>query len=168
MAYISSSKIEVFPTTKRSGDYKSNRLMSEANLVRLVNQLLDTKSFVISNEFSITATSSFEFNIAGYYFKIDKQSDMASVITALSNPTNVYANITLTGTAPWLELSGQDASGEYQGVTFSSAASTGTNVYSLKILTKTDDTYGIPDESKVKFDLSKMTGSVLEVDGGTL
>ena len=65
MAYITSDNITVFPSAKRANantDYvKASRALSEQNLIGLVNQLLEVKSFVISNEWD--AEKDFQFNI---------------------------------------------------------------------------------------------------------
>lgn len=167
MAYIASEQITVFPTTRRP-DYRNNRLFSEANSVNLVNQLLDVKQFVISDEFNGSSSSPFEFNIQGYYFKIDTCAHLQAIVTSLSSPTDVWANITLTSSEDFRELSGQDDNGEYQGVVFSSSSDTGTNKYSLKILTKENNAYVIPETSKVKFSMGRLYGDLKEIDGGTL
>lgn len=56
MANITGNNIVVFPSAKRANadtNYvKASRALSEANLIGLVNQLLETKSFVVSNSFS--------------------------------------------------------------------------------------------------------------------
>lgn len=184
MAYIASEQITVFPTTRRD-DHKSNRLFSEASAVNLVNQLLDIKQFVISDEFNGSSSESFEFNIQGYYFRIDTCAHLQAIVTSLGSPNEVWANITLTSgqeqdnngsgdsgnpIEDFRELDGQDDSGEYQGVVFSNLdeSGTGSNKYSLKILAKENNAYVIPETSKVKFSMSRLFGDLKEIDGGTL
>ena len=166
MAYISSSQITVFPTTRRP-DYRNNRLFSEANSVNLVNQLLDVHQFVISDSYNSSSSSPFEFNIQGYYFKIDTCAHLASIVFGLSSPNEVWATITLVTSGDYTELSGQDDGGEYQGVVFSNSSSSAANTYSLKILEKVDSNYVIPETSKAKFNFNRISGTITKVDGGT-
>lgn len=167
MAYIASSQITVFPTTRRP-DYRNNRLFSEANSVNLVNQLLDVHKFVISDSYNSSSENPFEFNIQGYYFRVDTCAHLASIVSGLSSPNEVWATITLVTSGDYTELSGQDDGGEYQGVVFSNADSSVTGTYSLKILEKVGDNYVIPADSKAKFYFSSMRGALTKVDGGTL
>ena len=77
-----SSNIFVFPTTKREQINRSSRLLTEKNLVDIVNRLVDIESFVITRNFLYGEQSSLDFNIYGYYISID---DFDSVINSVTS-----------------------------------------------------------------------------------
>ena len=169
---LNSSNIQVFPTTKRSGIDKRSKLLSEANLTNIVNMLLDKKAFVItninsieiqdnSNNIILESDSILEFNILGYYFKIDSiqalldkifdsYTDLVNSVT--NNKVSIYANIDTVQIGDYEELYGTDNLNVYDGVSFSTNIET--NKY-LKILEIELDSNGhykliIPKESQVK------------------
>lgn len=112
--YMSSSQVDVFPSTKRGPAYASqSRLLSEKSFSRLVNQLVDRDSFIIKYD---SASNSIEFNIHGYYFKLSNFSDSLSKV---STTTDLYACIEIDNTTQ--ELLGQDittseGANNYEGV----------------------------------------------------
>ena len=103
---ITGDNIVVFPSAKRANadtDYvKASRALSEANLIGLVNQLLETKSFVISSSFS--TNEDFIFNIGGYLFTIKKEGLTPS-------GTDMYAHITMDTTGDYDELNWSELTG---------------------------------------------------------
>lgn len=165
MGYIASEQITVFPSTRRSG-YPMSRMMSEANLVGIVNKFLDTKGFVITDSFSTDENSTLDFNINGYYFSIDTSSS-SSFNTIISDMSNVYAHISLE-TIPqtdYIELVGQDDNDLFSGLTIDDSEVGGT--HTLKLLEKTDGgSFVIPEESKFKFTNKSIDVETLIVDGG--
>ena len=170
MAYINSSYIDVFPSTKRNSQ-RSARLLTEANLISIINQIVDKDAFVITQEYTGSGTDSFEFNIHGYYFKVTPQNAIATLGT-----NNVWAKITLSVTTPptpqgdtFVELDGQDDGTYYEGVVFSDSEPVlSTNEYSLQLLTKVNNSWTIPDSSKVRFAHPQNILGDLIVDGGII
>ena len=144
MANIASGNITVFPSAKRAnGDatyVKESRALSEQNLIGLVNQLLEVKSFVISNEWD--DAKDFQFNIGGYLFTIKAGGYTPS-------GDDVYAHISTTTTDGYTELNGVESSGNYTGLTLDNTQSTSNDGLNLHILTKVDTSYVIPEESKL-------------------
>ena len=112
---VESNKIKVFPTTKRSDEADRNaRLMSEQNLISIVNRLTGLKSFIIhmpsisSGTNSITIPTDSEFNIGGYYFKfIDNKT-----ITIDGNTKEIGLQISTVTTNNFTELQGNDSNGK--------------------------------------------------------
>ena len=104
--YLKSKNITVFPSVNRSVGAKGARLFTEYNLVHLINQLTDTDSFIISNELDLS-NPVFEFNIAGYYFKVDSYVNIISKFDGMpvSLGDNIYAEIKIDNNN---ELSGYD------------------------------------------------------------
>ena len=81
--YIASGNISVFPATKRGEAYiKKSRLMSEENLVGIINRLVDKEAFCITKEYG--SNLPFEFNIFGYYFKVNRGDSITDIF---SSPT---------------------------------------------------------------------------------
>lgn len=158
--YLSdSNNILVFPTTKREVNDRKARLLTEQNIVGIVNRLLDVDSFVITKNFNING--SFEFNIHGYFFKIDDIGDIIELIvnseasggTPISSGDCIYANIHTFVTGDYEELYGIDENGSYDGVVFTiNEPLQNTNKF-LKIL-EYSSSYGwsVPDSSYAKFD----------------
>ena len=70
MAFIDREKITVFPVANKPTDPLS-RLNTEYNLTNIVNRLVDTRNFVITNNEELQGQHQpFEFNINGYYVKV--------------------------------------------------------------------------------------------------
>ena len=144
---LQSSKISIFPTPDRSTDPQA-RLITEFNLVNIVNRLVDKDSFVISYDDTPDSNSNqnkITFNIHGYWIEADlKDSDL--------DKGNLYASISITSksnTNPFAELIGQDSSsGTYTGVKFSTDPFKGDDAkYSLQLLAGGK----VPEDSWVKF-----------------
>lgn len=184
MAYLASDKINVFPSTKRGNVQVSARLMSESSMVDIVNRLIDTEGFVITQGSTLGGasvddtsplaidTNSYEFNIFGYYFKIDKIQDITSLFD--NTIVNIYAKITTSAISAinnYIELMGQDVNDVYEGVVFEGKTSNQTpptpasnNEHILWILTKNSSGWWVPLDSRVKFVYDFAIG----VDGGNL
>lgn len=175
MAYLQSTKIEVFPSTKRGTNQKSARLLSESNLVGLINQLLDVDSFVITSVYNESAV--FEMNIGGYYFKTTGNvTDITGLFPAANNGQSIVATIQVQPLSDGIyELIGQDSAGEYKSLKFELATTSSTNIrttntvsdvttYTLRILDKIGGVWVIPSASQFKF----TTKSMEEIDGGLI
>lgn len=165
---LESSKISIFPTPNREATYQPQaRLITEFNLINIVNRLVDKESFVISYK-----NNEIIFNIYGYWIKAD--------LTGLSITGDLYARIQVTASegSDFTELQGtdeKDTSGSeskytYRGVTFI----TGDNIvsftdsdgwHSLKLLEKVGDTWQVPEDSQVKFATGAKTRSITIDDG---
>ena len=155
---IKSNKIKVFPTTKRSDEADRNaRLMSEQNLISIVNRLTGLKSFIIhmpsisSGTNSITIPTDSEFNIGGYYFKfIDNQT-----IAIDGNTKEIGLQINTVTTGNFTELQGNDSNGKdgnYSGLTITTSNTIGdvdvSETY-LPIIRKTNGNWDIISDSKL-------------------
>jgi hypothetical protein len=166
--YADSTNIVVFPTTKREFGDRKSRLLTEQNLVDIVNRILDVKSFVITKNF--VYNSSFEFNIYGYFFKVDNIGSLVDLIVD-SETTNgieindnscIYANIHTIVTGDYEELYGSDNNGSYDGVVFTMNNPLSNTEKWLKIL-KYSTEYGkwiVPVESYAKFSGRSITSPI--------
>lgn len=159
---IESSKITVFPATKRDASYHiTSRALSESNLTSIVNRFIDKDGFVISYK-----DNAIEFNIHGYYIKI---TDIGSVASSLGG-NEIWASISVSGGDDgFVTIDGQDAIpsqgsvSQYSGVDITTA-SKGTGYYNLRLLKKVGSAWEVPAESEVAF-----TGRKLEnIDGGDI
>ena len=154
--YLSSDKIKVFPSARRNESTDTfSRLMSESTIVSIVNRLIETEGFVITNAY--TNNGQLEFNIHGYYFNI---TDSTEIIAAYSGVTNVvlYASIIISSFAPltFKELKNCDNGGLYEGLVVGDSTTIPTpvgneEVFTLAILEKVNGNWIIPEESKIKF-----------------
>lgn len=131
MAYISSSRLGSFPTTKRGS---INKLVTENSLTRLINRLVDVVGYVITSEFDDSSVNyedgipaslwnvplaDFEFTIRGYYFCIsadDAKSGLQYLISSMAfspqpgEENELWAHIFIDKTNPdYPELWGQDS-----------------------------------------------------------
>ena len=131
MAYLPSTQIEVFPSTKRGSYQKSARLLSESNLVGLINQLLDVDSFVITSAYN--ATEPFEINIGGYYFSTTTNAlDITGLFSIANNGQSIVASIQIQSLSDGIyELVGQDSNGEYNALNLDLATTSLTNAREL-------------------------------------
>ena len=174
MSYLASTKIEVFPSTKRGSYQPSARLMSEASLVNIVNKLIDTDGFVVTPDEDVVTTNSsgtitgqvtdkpFEFNIKGYYFRIGQ---LSYLLDKFSGASNIYARIHLNTADNYIELAEQDDDGEYRGLEFTNTEPNETaNYYYIWLLAKQNGYWVVPIDSRVKFVYDFAVG----VDGGDL
>lgn len=149
MAYIQSTGINVFPTTKRdqasSGDTYS-QYFTEYNITNVINRLINTDAFVITNQNStningqnLGSYANLEFNIGGYYFNIKNEnlkeivegsgiSDSSPyfVVKAAIN-TSDYGVKTLiplnTSGEPTNAMDSLDLNSQFQGLYFYSSSS---------------------------------------------
>ena len=165
MAYLASSDVTVFPSTVRGNTQRSARLISEENLVNIVNKLVDKDAFVISSEVGLQFL---EFIINGYYFKVN----YANLIQQFPYSTDIFASI-ITGVNAdaYTVLFGQDSQSNYEGVAFSGSEPAGElpdgqTRYNLKILTKSGGNWVIPKESLIK--LKGFRIQDINVDGGEI
>ena len=161
MANLKSDHISIFPTPNRVATYQREaRLITESNLINIVNRLVDKDSFVISY---IAAQNKITFNIHGYWIEADLTQ------SGLLTGESLYARIridTPVGSA-FTELQGDDTNGIYSGVEFLNSYS-GTDAdgyYSLKLLENIDGTWQVPEDSWVKFTTNATTRSVTIDDG---
>lgn len=166
--YADSTNIVVFPTTKRELNDRKSRLLTEQNLVDIVNRLLDVRSFVITKNF--VYTESFEFNIYGYFFKIANIGTLLDLIVnsemsnglVLNNNSCIYANIHTFVTGEYEELYGADDNGSYDGVVFTMNNPLSNTDKWLKILqysTESNEWY-VPMESYAKFSGTSITSPI--------
>ena len=174
MSYIKSSNIEIFPSTRRADYQLSARLMSEARIAGIINQLVDKDGFVITSEDLYSIASPFEFNIKGYYFKV---TDLPALFQNFSDSTSIYAQIRLQSNEGYMEIVGQDdahlsvpdgTDGYYYGVNFLSLQpATEANSYFLKLFERasTSDSWSIVPSSWDKFNSTSLD---FIVDGGKI
>lgn len=177
MPYIKSNAINVFPCANRGTAYNlQSRLTSEYNLTNIINQLIDTDSFVISNNLS----NGISFNIHGYYFNV---SDYKEITNLDSSWTDVYAEITIASntidglTFNELTINGTedvatdlDADTNFTGIAFTDTKpAEAQDHYSLHILHRdsTSSDWYIPPESTVKF-VTNSTRRSIKIDDGEL
>ena len=161
--YLSSDNIKVFPSARRTSPTDQfSRLMSESTIASIVNRLIDTEGFVITNAY--IPNGQLEFNIHGYYFNI---TDSTEIVQAYSGSSDVvlYASIIISSFAPltFRELKNCDNSGVYEGLIIGDSTTIPTpagdeEVFKLAILKKVSGNWVIPQESQIKF----------YTDGGTI
>ena len=166
-----SSNIKVFPAARRIGSADPfSRLMSESTIASIINRLIGSEGFIITSSDNAISSGVFEFNLFGYYIKIN---DIASIISTLSSGTEIYATIFLetfqSGDLSYVELVGSDADSNYNGVQFTTtvpADQTNKEKHYLKILEKVDGSWKIPAESRIKF--GRHDFSIDAIDGGEI
>lgn len=168
MAYLASGDVTVFPSTVRGNTQRSARLISEENLVNIVNKLVDKDAFVISQDAGLEYL---EFIVNGYYFKVN----YSNLIQLFPSSNDIYASI-ITGITgdnadKYTVLIGQDSQSNYEGVAFSGTEPAGElqegqTRYNLKILTKSGGSWVIPKESLIK--LKGFRIQDINVDGGEI
>lgn len=180
MAYIKSTDIAVFPSTRRMNTQVSARLVSEQSFANQISKLIETNGFVITPEdgtdSGFNANDPFEFNIHGYFFWVATASEITSLF---SNEDSIYGNIYLDIQDNYTELKSIDASltengdSYYQGLVLSAedltlASGDDKADYSLKLFEKisngTSTYWTVPIESRLKFIYTIALG----VDGGEI
>lgn len=177
-ANLSTANVDVFPSARRVRTQASARLFSESSFVNIVNKLIDTGGYVITPEtddntatyIGFKPSEKFDFNIFGYYFTVEKASDITSL--AGSSDLNIYASIVLDVDGNFAELTGQDDNGVYEGLIFTSTEPSNADVgeyqqvHSLLLFQRasTSTAWYIPSASRVKFTYGFPSG----VDGGIL
>lgn len=165
---LKTTDVQVFPSTKRANKQVSARLMTEQAIVGIINKLVDRTGFVITLDENIKPTSPFEFNIFGYYFKIETLRAITELFKDMTN-TEIYGNIALENSGEFKELYGQDDDDTmlYSGISFtdtptSSTALSDKTYYNLLILKRDVSTvegetiysdWYVPSDSRVKFEL---------------
>lgn len=164
--YLGQGDVKVFPSTRRTYNSAHSRQVTEANLVNMINKLIDKDGFVytklVGNENPIN--TDFIFNIHGYYFSVN----LSTLTNGFSN--NIYAQIEIDpgATSEFDELKYGDVDNSYKGISFidTQPASTA-NKYSLHILTKnSNDNWIVPESSQMKFDKSSFNLDL--IDGGVI
>lgn len=162
--YLDSNKVSVFPASHRNNYISDARLLSEKNLVRLINQFTDTKSFIISENFVDGRT--YEFNIEGYYFRL--LNFYAS--SAIGSGNYIYAEIVVEND----ELVCTDVDNKFTGLSVYRSEYflpyEDGNIRRFLILSRDSSTsdWSIPDESKLKFHARSIGIDVLAIDGGKI
>lgn len=171
--YLQSENISIFPTPNRGTNYQPQaRLVTEFNLVNIVNRLVDKESFVISYDNTPAGIeNNIIFNIYGYWIKANLKDN--SLLTNASNSL-LYARIKVVG-SDFIELDGTDekdtSSAEvkyvYKGVDFltENPDTDAGGYHSLKLLEKVNGTWQVPEDSKVRFTTGTQTRSVTIDDG---
>lgn len=176
--YVLSQNAYVFPSTRRASNQLTARLMSETSITGMINNFIDTDGYVITNFSQSQVGASglddpFEFNIFGYYFKVDKAR---SICNLFQTSNAIYAYIVLDKTGDYYELMGQDddtsGSSYYQGVKFTDVdPSTDGTVYDkmLCIMAKPtgSSNWEVPENSKIRF-ISGFAFDIKEIDGGQI
>lgn len=170
--WLATNKILVFPSARRSYTQVSARLSSESSFVNIVNKLIDTDGFIITPDAteelgSYVPTAPFEFNIHGYYFKVDQAADITDL--ASSSDTAIYGTISMDNTGDYYELQGQDQSNTYRGLKFTNTqpvAQSNEELYSLLLFKRenSSSSWYIPEESRLKF----THGFLMKIDGGEI
>lgn len=134
MAFLKTDLVTVFPSARRVMTDVSSRLLSEKTLAGLTNMLIDKDGFIITSKDklldstgNLIRTQPIEFNIYGYYFKVNQISDIISTIGSASGK-DLYVGIELVESGNYIELYGQDetaSSGSlYKGLTVSTEVPT--------------------------------------------
>jgi len=173
MPYINSDKIIVFPSTRRGANQQDARLLTEKSMAGIINQLIDLDGFIITPPEKISSTNSFEFNIKGYYFKVNQLKDITDLFNT-STALKIFGVITLDEGNGYIELMGQDdtqgntQTSIYKGVSFSDTSSAAANTYSLQLLYRTSSsstTWLVPENSRFKFISSSLN---IDIDGGII
>ena len=160
-------KVEVFPSTRRVRVQQDARETSEKTVTGIVSNLVDYKGFAITQVLDMDGP--FEFNIRGYYFKVNKTSDIFS-LPDISSGTQIWASIVIDDfNSAYPELWGQDdsTSGKYQGVNFTSSEQTTSpngTVYCIQLFSKVGNTWVIVNTQKFG---ATSVNVVDGIDGGT-
>ena len=147
--YISSINVNLFPYSKprASTDQRTNRLFYEQNITNLVKQLTDTKSFLINvpalneDDYSCTITDDLEFNLYGYYFKVNAGTVIYnSQGQPMLTKTKLYAEIEIDTSSGIEQLAGQDNNLFFEGLNIVTTPTEGENYKSILLYTKTSET----------------------------
>lgn len=174
--YINSDNIVVYPSARRGVKSSSARLVTEQSLVNIVNKLIDTDGFVITKPETFNLNNAFEFNIYGYYFKVEPASSITSLISSPTDNTTIYGVISLAtlstnatdfeALSAIYELEGQDEDTVYTGIEFVTDPPAPGKHY-LALLTYTNGSWTPVPQSLFKFN-SESTYGVVDVDGGVI
>lgn len=165
MAYINGDQLNIFPVSNRSSKSFDNWL-TEFNLSSIINQLVGNQTgFVITEK--VTANTPIEFNIGGYYFKVNPASSIKGAVDQNTNSGSSFvtfekdergyytASIKISKNADNPILLGSDDSTEVSGGSF--------NTKTLRLF-KSD--YQVPFESRLSLIvLQNLTAQKLDVNG---
>ena len=162
------NKIRIFPSSNRSVKTKryGDNFVTEYNLSSLINKLLttDIQGFVISMSTGTNYEESAEFNIAGYFIRVDHWNTIINPKdrTAL-NSSQTFVNF-ITSTEHSKEYivarininKPEEDQEAYWQLTGEDIESNGSNfpdnpTYSLKLLLKVNDKWIINPDAKLKF-----------------
>ena len=165
---IPSDVVEVFPALNRSVQTNNSRSFTEYNITRIVNQMSDTDSFIISTE--IGNDIPFEFNMGGYNFKITSYREITDLFTATAG-TYIYAEIKVDTAC--FELAGYDEETFYTGLNLDTVTTLNNFSYKSKdadyfyfrlplFVCNSANTWEIEPSSCVRFN----SNSIKVVDGG--
>lgn len=151
--YISSNKIEIFPSSIARPDFPYARILTEDHILDMIRSVAPSDKYVLTETY--TDSTPLEFVIHGYYVKVDASASSKHNFGG----KNVYAHIfidTLSPTHP--QLFGKDTGTSFEGVTFSDtetvtapeALGNDYELYTLHLLTRnsTTDTFRIPMTSR--------------------
>lgn len=170
MGYLSTDKIKVFPSTRRGREQVDARLMTEAAMVGIINQLVNKKGFIITQDDEYNLSNKFKFNIAGYYFEVDTAQDIFDAAGAASSNTKLYAKITIDESNDYYELAGTDSNSQYQGISFEYRSDTPSDSSSVSLVNKyfllfekISGVWIVANSSKLKFSDSDLD---IDIDGG--
>lgn len=132
MSYISSDKIEIFPYSRirniGGNISNSDRLLYEERMANIIRQCLGMKSgntgIILSDEIvaslnnnTLTFNADFEFNVWGYYIKID--SGATITFDALSN--YIVCTIQLAGEGITEYINGSDVNNVFTAIYISTS-----------------------------------------------
>lgn len=186
MSYISGNKLHIFPSSGRTANSGEDNWLSEYNLSSIVNQFIDggrKSSFVISR--TTGAGKPIEFNIAGYYIRVDDAQDIvtyagdsnfsaaegsidgaSSFVTFAKGGSSYYATLYFTGG----KLNGKDfwASAEDGSSKDAWASADADESVSLLLF---DESYNIPATSRISVvGLTSLEGcgSKIMIQGGRI
>lgn len=154
--YLKSDNVAMFPSARRVK--KNSNKLTEANIVNLMTKIVDAPNgFVISETFE---NKNIEFFIKGYYFDIDLTN------VDLTEFENVFAKIVLTNNDT--DLFGQDdpETEDYKGLALESSNNSTSDdgtAYFLKLLEKSNNSWTIPVESKLKYCIEKIYNGSKEI-----
>lgn len=158
MSYISSDKIEIFPYSRvrtiNGNNVNNDRLLYETRVANIIRQCLGMKSGITGiilsdvidasvNANTITFNTDFEFNIWGYYIKIDSEATLT--FDTLSN--YIVCNIELTGDDVTEHINGSDEDNVFKAISISTSATASDEV----------------DNTSISFTLASIDNGAIEV-----
>ena len=171
--YLKSTQVAVFPSARRGQNsaYMDARLTTVAALARIINSLIDKDSFIIKD-----AQNNLEFNIYGYYFKVDRRA-LIDLVNSDVTISDIYACIQLENMSatnvPYTryEILGTDVDSTlndevvtiYNGLQIYLLESKESiedimldGMHSIHLLTKLNENWVVPEESIFKFEKSSL------------
>lgn len=181
MAFLNTDLVTVFPSARRVMTNVSSRLLSEKSLAGLTNMLIDTDGFIITSKEklldstgALIRTQPIEFNIYGYYFRVNQVDSLIKAIST-SSGKNLYVGIELVESGNYVEIFGQDetvdGASQYKGLVVSTEIPTakhGGTVHYICLFDRpnsTGDNWHLNLNSYFKFIQSSLD---LDIDGGEI